>query len=57
MGNSKELFLQLREAELHQSEEYENYFKLAYLRGFTTSTGTKIYPKGLSKLKTSKNQK
>jgi hypothetical protein len=57
MGNSKELFTSIREAELHQSEEYQNYLKLAYLRGFNTSTGTKIYPKGLNKLKTSKNGK
>jgi hypothetical protein len=60
MSTSKELFSSIREAMLQdqlQLEEYRNNQVLAYLRGFNTSTGTKIYPKGLGKLKTSKNQK
>lgn len=42
MGNSKELFTSIREAELHQSEEHQNYQVLAYLRGFNTSSGINI---------------
>jgi hypothetical protein len=56
MKNTKELFQSIQ-AELDDNQEYQNYLKISYLRGFHTSTGTKIYPKGLNKLKTSKNGK
>jgi hypothetical protein len=57
MGKSKELFQMIREAELHQSEEYQNYLQICQLRGLNTSTGTNTPQRGLHKLKTSKNGK
>jgi len=57
MGYSKELFTSIREAEVRDDQEYQNYLKISYQEQLNTSTGTKIYPKELNSLKTSKNGK
>jgi hypothetical protein len=57
MGYSKELFTSIREAEVRDDQEYQNYLKISYQEQLNTSTGTKIYPKELKSLKTSKNGK